>query len=193
MKKLITLSVALVAVLVSARPAYNVNTNYGHWVDGAVEFAPKFLDVGHIVNGVVYPHPVWSPSGTASNYLALGWSQIDYTPPAPRDGYEAMVDGFEFTNGVIRLKAVYTPIPPRNLQLSKMRLKQQLRNLGAWDDIWTFISADEDVLQDWNDSVVLDEQNSVVQGAFRALKQMLSDEQIEFVITNSVTEIEVRQ
>ena len=74
-----------------------------------------------------------------------------------------------------------------------MRLKTQLRNLGAWDDIWAFISADEGVLQDWNDSVVLDEQNPVVQGAFRALKQKLSDEQIEFVVTNSVTEIQVRQ
>ena len=49
------------------------------------------------------------------------------------------------------------------------------------------------MLQDWNDSVVLDEHNPVVQGALSSLRQMLSDEQLEFIVTNSVTEIEVRQ
>ena len=173
-----------------------VNRNYGRVTSSnTVEFAPISLDLGNIVDGRAFPHSVKMLNPSAAQYSAQGWLPVVTNPPPVFvRGYETVSTGHWYvTNGVIRLEYVMRALPPRNLQLSKMRLKAQLRTLGAWDDIWAFISADEDVLQDWNDSVVLDEANPVVQGSFRALRQMLSDEQIEFVITNSVTEIEVRQ
>ena len=99
------------------------------------------------------------------------------------------------TNGVIVPVWSWRALPPRNLQLSKMRLKKAFKSLRVWDQVWELISADEDVLADWNDSVVLDEQDVMVQSALRSLKDfgILTADQVEAVITNSVTEIEVRQ
>lgn len=173
-----------------------VNRNFGRLsVSNTVEYAPISLNLGNIVNGRAFPHPVTVLNPSAAQYAVNGWLPVVTNPPPIwLRGYEAVSTGrWYVTNDVIRLEYVMRALPPRNLQLSKMRLKTNLRDLGAWDDIWAYISADPDVLQDWNDSVVLDEQNPVVQGAFRALRQMLSNEQIESIITNSVTEIEVRQ
>lgn len=173
-----------------------VNRNYGRVTESnTVEYAPISLRLGNIVNGRAFPHPVTVLNPSAAQYAVQGWLPVVTNPPPVwLRGYEAVSTGrWYVTNDVIRLEYVMRALPPRNLQLSKMRLKSNLRNLGAWDDIWAYISADPDVLQDWNDSVVLDELNPVVQGAFRALRQMLSDEQIESIVTNSVTEIEVRQ
>lgn len=171
-----------------------VNRNYGRVTESnTVEYAPISLRLGNIVNGRAFPHPVTVLNPSAAQYAVQGWLPIVTNAPT-RTGYEAIASGiWAVTNGVVAPVWTWRALPPRNLQLSKMRLKANLRNLGAWDDIWAFISADPDVLQDWNDSVVLDELNPVVQGAFRALRQMLSNEQIESIITNSVTEIEVRQ
>ena len=171
-----------------------VNREYGRVSpSNTVEYAPISLNLGNIVNGRAFPHPVTVLNPSVAQYAVQGWLPIVTNAPV-RPGYEAVASGaWAVTNGVVTPVWSWRALPPRNLQLSKMRLKAQLRTLGAWDDIWAFISADGDVLQDWNDSVVLDEANPVVQGALRALRQMLSDEQIEFVITNSVTEIEVRQ
>lgn len=171
-----------------------VNREYGRVSpSNTVEYAPISLNLGNIVNGRAFPHPVTVLNPSVTQYAVQGWLPVVTNAPI-RTGYEAIASGiWAVTNGVVAPVWSWRALPPRNLQLSKMRLKAQLRNLGAWDDIWAFISADAEVLQDWNDSVVLDEQNPVVQGAFRALRQMLSDEQIEFVVTNSVTEIEVRQ
>ncbi len=167
--------------------------HFGKVLDGDVQYAPLRIPLGNIVDGVVYPNCVWTTHGATNQYAALGWLPVDRTPPE-RPGFIAEASGaWAVTNGVVAPVWTWRALPPRNLQLSKMRLKANLRQLGAWDDIWAYISADPDVLQDWNDSVVLDEQNPVVQGAFRALRSMLPDETIEAVITNSVTEIEVRQ
>lgn len=173
-----------------------VNRDYGRVSpSNTVEYAPISLNLGNIVNGRAFPHPVTVLNPSAAQYSAQGWLPVVTNPPPVwLRGYEAVSTGrWYVTNDVIRLEYVMRALPPRNLQLSKMRLKANLRQLGAWDDIWTFISADPDVLQDWNDSVVLDELNPVVQSAFRALRQMLPEDAIETVITNSVTEIEVRQ
>lgn len=171
-----------------------VNRSYGRVSpSNTVEYAPISLDLGNIVDGHAFPHAVKMLNPPAETYAAHGWLPVATNVPV-RAGFSAVpTDVWCVTNGVVSPVWEWQALPPRNLQLSKMRLKTNLRNLGAWDDIWAFISADEDVKQDWNDSVVLDEQNPVVQGAFNALRQMLSDEQIEFICTNSVTEIEVRQ
>lgn len=171
-----------------------VNRNYGRVTSSnTVEFAPISLDLGNIVDGRVFPHSVKMLNSPAAIYAEHGWLPVVTNAPT-RAGFVAIASvSWCVTNGVVSPVWEWQVLPPRNLQLSKMKLKAQLRTLGAWDGIWAYISADPDVLQDWNDSVVLDEQNPVVQGAFRALRQMLSDEQLEFVITNSVTEIEVRQ
>ncbi len=167
--------------------------HFGKVVNGNVQYAPLRIPLGNIIDGVVYPNCVWTSHGTTNQYVTLGWFPVDRTPPV-RPGFIAETSGvWTVTNGVVAPVWTWRALPPRNLQLSKMRLKANLRQLGAWDDIWTFISADPDVLQDWNDSVVLDELNPVVQSAFRALRQMLPAEAVEAVITNSVTEIEVRQ
>ena len=171
-----------------------VNRNYGRVTSSnTVEFAPISLDLGNIVDGRAFPHSVKMLNPPAAIYAERGWLPVSTNAPS-RAGFVAVESGtWVVTNGVVMPVWSWQALPPRNLQLSKMRLKQQLRTLGAWDDIWAYISADADVLQDWNDSVVLDEQNPVVQGAFRALRSMLPDEAVETVITNSVTEIEVRQ
>lgn len=185
------LLLALIALPLLGAP---VNRNFGRvTASNTVEYAPISLNLGNIVNGRAFPHPVTVLNPSAAQYSVQGWLPVVTNAPI-RAGYEAIVSGFwSVTNGVVSPIFAWRALPPRNLQLSKMRLKANLRDLGAWDDIWAYISADPDVLQDWNDSVVLDEQNPVVQGAFRALRQMLSDEQIESIVTNSVTEIEVRQ
>ena len=185
------LLLALLALPLLGAP---VNRNYGRVsTSNTVEYAPISLQLGNIVNGRAFPHPVTVLNPSATQYSVQGWLPIVTNAPV-RAGYEAVVSGFwSVTNGVVSPNWTWRALPPRNLQLSKMRLKSNLRELGAWDDIWAFISADPEVLQDWNDSVVLDELNPVVQGAFRALRQMLPAEAVETVITNSVTEIEVRQ
>ena len=171
-----------------------VNRDYGRVSpSNTVEYAPISLNLGNIVNGRAFPHPVTVLNPSAAQYSAQGWLPVVTNAPV-RAGYVAEASGLwcVSNNAVVPVFA-WRVLPPRNLQLSKMRLKANLRQLGAWDDIWTFISADPDVLQDWNDSVVLDELNPVVQSAFRALRQILPAEAVETVITNSVTEIEVRQ
>lgn len=186
--------ILILLLSVASAIAAPVNRNYGRVSpSNTVEYAPATISLGNIVNGRAYPHNVTALNPSAALYAEHGWLPVVTNAP-PRAGFVALAGvSWCVTNGVVSPVWTWQALPPRNLQLSKMRLKTQLRNLGAWDDIWAFISADEGVLQDWNDSVVLDEQNPVVQGAFRALKQKLSDEQIEFVVTNSVTEIQVRQ
>jgi hypothetical protein len=171
-----------------------VNRNYGRVTESnTVEYAPISLQLGNIVNGRAFPHPVTVLNPSAAQYSVQGWLPVMTNAPM-RAGFVAEASGFWcVSNNAVVPIFTWRALPPRNLQLSKMRLKANLRNFGAWDDIWAYISADADVLQDWNDSVVLDEQNPVVQGAFNALRQMLPDDAIEAVITNSVTEIEVRQ
>lgn len=188
------LLLALVALPLLGAPVSPVNRGYGRVSpSNTVECAPISLNLGNIVNGRVFPHPVTVLNPSAAQYAAQGWLPVVTNAPA-RTGYIAEASGaWAVTNGVVAPLWTWRALPPRNLQLSKMRLKANLRTLGAWDDIWVYISSDANVLQDWNDSVVLDEQNPVVQGAFLALRQTLSDEQIEAIITNSVTEIEVRQ
>ena len=194
MKLRAVLFVAFASSLFAAPITPNLTSRFGKVVDnGCIQYAPAKIPLGNIVDGVAYPHCVWTTHGTTNQYAAIGWLPIDTTPPV-RAGFVAEASGLWcVSNNAVVPIITWRALPPRNLQLSKMRLKTNLRNLGAWDDIWAFISADADVLQDWNDSVVLDERNPVVQGAFRALRQMLSDEDIETLITNSVTEIEVRQ
>ena len=171
-----------------------VNRNYGRVSpSNTVEYAPISLQLGNVVNGRAFPHPVTVLNPSAAQYSVQGWLPVVTNVPA-RAGFVAEASGFWcVSNNAVMPVFIWRALPPRNLQLSKMRLKTNLRNLGAWEDIWAFISADSDVLQDWNDSVVLDEHNPVVQGALSSLRQMLSDEQLEFIVTNSVTEIEVRQ
>ena len=171
-----------------------VNRNYGRVTSSnTVEFAPISLDLGNIVDGRAFPHSVKMLNPPAARYAEHGWLPVVTNTPE-RAGFVAEASGLWcVTNSAVAPVWSWRALPPRNLQLSKMKLKAQLRAVGVWDNIWAYISADESVLQDWNDSVVLDEQNAVVQGAFQALRQMLSEEQIEAVITNSVTEIEVRQ
>ncbi len=188
---------AIVSVILLASQLFAIppgqTPHFGKVVNGNVQYAPLRIPLGNIIDGVVYPNCIWTSHGATNQYAALGWLPVDRTPPV-RPGFIAEASGaWAVTNGVVAPVWTWRALPPRNLQLSKMRLKANLRNLGAWDDIWAFISADENVKQDWNDSVVLDEKNPVVQGALNALRQMLSDEQIEFIVTNSVTEIEVRQ
>lgn len=186
----------LLIALLAALPVLSapVNRDYGRvTASNTVEYAPISLNLGNIVNGRAFSHPVTVLNPSATQYSVQGWLPIVTNAPV-RAGFVAEASGLwcVSNNAIVPIFA-WRALPPRNLQLSKMRLKQQLRAYDAWNDIWTFISADAEVLQDWNDSVVLDEQNPVVQGAFRALRQMLPDEAIEAVLTNSVTEIEVRQ
>lgn len=185
------LLLALLALPLLGAP---VNRNFGRvTVSNTVEYAPISLNLGNIVDGRAFPHPVTVLNPSPTQYALQGWLPVVTNAPT-RPGFVAEASGTcAVTNGVVAPVWTWRALPPRNLQLSKMRLKANLRQLGAWDDIWAFISADAEVLQDWNDSVVLDEQNPVVQGAFRALRQMLPAEAVETVITNSVTEIEVRQ
>jgi len=197
MKKLI-LVFSLFAGLALAAPPARVTPNFGRVSpSNTVEYAPAVISLGNIVDGRAYPHAVWTAHGTTNQYAALGWLPVDRTPPIVwLRGYEAVsTDRYFETNGVIRLEYVMRALPPRNLQLSKMKLKKAFKSLRVWDQVWEFISADEDVLADWNDSVVLDEQDVMVQAAFRSLQDygVLTAEQVEAVITNSVTEIEVRQ
>lgn len=144
-----------------------VNREYGRVSpSNTVEYAPISLNLGNIVNGRAFPHPVTVLNPSAAQYAVQGWLPVVTNAPT-RAGFVAIASvSWCVTNGVVSPVWEWQVLPPRNLQLSKMRLKAQLRNLGAWDDIWAFISADAEVLQDWNDSVVLDEQNPVVQGAF---------------------------
>jgi len=190
---------AIIAILFPlALFAVPIRQDYGRVsLSNTVEFAPAVLNLGHVVDGKAYPFPVRALHPTREQYAALGWLPVVTNPPPVFvRGYEAVSTGHWYaTNGVIRLEYVMRALPPRNLQLSKMKLKKAFKSLRVWDQVWEFISADEEVLADWNDSVVLDEQDVMVQSAFRSLQDygVLTADQVEAVITNSVTEIEVRQ
>ncbi len=190
---------AIVSVILLASQLFAIppgqTPNFGKVVDGNVQYAPLRIPLGNIIDGVVYPNCVWTSHGTTNQYAAIGWLPVDRTPPS-RPGYVAEASGaWTVTNGVVAPVWAWRALPPRNLQLSKMKLKKAFKTLRVWDQVWEIISSDEDVLADWNDSVVLDEQDAMVQSAFQSLEQfgILTADQVEAVITNSVTEIEVRQ
>ncbi|MBQ6926517.1 MAG: hypothetical protein IJQ73_17930 [Kiritimatiellae bacterium] len=194
--KHVAFAFVLFTSLVLAGPPVRTTPHFGRvTASNTVEYAPAVISLGNIVDGRAYPHAVWTAHGTTNQYAALGWLPIDSTPPV-RPGYVAEASGaWTVTNGVVAPVWVWRALPPRNLQLSKMKLKKAFKSLRVWDQVWEIISSDEDVLADWNDSVVLDEQDVMVQSAFRSLKDfgILTADQVEAVITNSVTEIEVRQ
>ena len=198
------LCAAVVAATAEPRPRTpgpvnpGVNTNYGRLNGDVAVYAPKFLNLGNIVGDQAFPYPVWSAHGKEADYRAQNWKPIDWTVEQ-RDGYTARLTGkFEpGTNDNIKASVAYDPVPPpppRNLQLSKMKLKSNMRQIGIWSNVWEMVSSDPELLSDWNDSVVFDERNEFVQGAFAALESYgLTPELREFIVTNSVTEIEVRQ
>lgn len=160
-----------------------------------VEFAPAVLNLGHMVGGKTYPFPVRALHPTREQYAAQGWLPVATNAPS-RIGFVAEASGaWTVTNGVVAPVWAWRALPPRNLQLSKMKLKKAFKSMRVWDQVWEIISSDEDVQADWNDSVVLDERDAMVQAAFRLLMDygVLTADQVEAVITNSVTEIEVRQ
>lgn len=172
-----------------------VNRDYGRVSpSNTVEYAPISLNLGNIVNGRAFPHPVTVLNPSAAQYAVQGWLPIITNAPT-RTGYEAIASGtWAVTNGVVAPVWTWRALPPRNLQLSKMKLKANMRQIGIWSNVWQMVSSDPDLLSDWNDSVVFDERNEFVQGAFSALEAAgLTPELREFIITNSVTEIEVRQ
>ena len=203
----IILTVAACVCMAEPRPRTSgpinpgVNTNYGRLNGDVAVYAPKFLNLGNIVGDQAFPYPVWTAHGKEADYRAQNWKPIDWTVEQ-RDGYTARLTGkFEpGTNDNIKASVAYDPVPepppppPRNLQLSKMKLKANMRTLGIWSNVWEMVSSDPDLLSDWQDSVVFDERNEFVQNAFAALESAgLTAELKEWVVTNSVTEIEVRQ
>ncbi len=197
MKSIILLLFALPLLGAPVNHNAPVNRNYGRVSESnTVEYAPISLRLGNIVNGRAFPHPVTVLNPSATQYAVQGWLPVVTNPPPVFvRGYEAVSTGHWYvTNGVIRLEYVMRALPPRNLQLSKMKLKANMRQIGIWSNVWQMVSSDPDLLSDWNDSVVFDERNEFVQGAFSALEAAgLTPELREFIITNSVTEIEVRQ
>lgn len=209
-KKLVTIFTALSvsALTVAAAPnapampraarVQNVTTNYGRLNGSAVEFAPRIINIGGLTNGYFRTKNVWTAHANERQYRAQNWLPI-YWKAEVREGFTARFTGaFEAgTNDDIRAVFAYDPVPPpppRNLQLSKMKLKANMRQIGIWSNVWEMVSSDPELLSDWNDSVVFDERNEFVQGAFAALESYgLTPELREFIVTNSVTEIEVRQ
>lgn len=209
-KKLVTIftTLAVSALTVAAEPTapampraarvQNVTTNYGRLNGSAVEFAPRIINIGGLTNGYFRTKNVWTAHANERQYRAQNWLPIDWKAEV-REGFSARFTGtFEAgTNDDIRAVFAYDPIPPpppRNLQLSKMKLKANMRQIGIWSNVWEMVSSDPELLSDWNDSVVFDERNEFVQGAFAALESYgLTPELREFIVTNSVTEIEVRQ
>ena len=176
----------------------NVTTNYGRLSGSTVEFAPRVINVGGLTNGYFRTKNVWTAHANERQYRAQNWLPIDWKAEV-REGFTARFTGaFEAgMNDDIRAVFAYDPVPPpppRNLQLSKMKLKANMKAIGIWSNVWEMVSSDPDLLSDWNDSVVFDERNEFVQGAFAALESYgLTPELREFIVTNSVTEIEVRQ
>lgn len=188
----------LVSVLLFASQLFAVppgqTPHFGKVVNGSVQYAPLRIPLGNIVDGVVYPNCIWTSHGATNQYAALGWLPVDRTPHE-RPGFIVEASGaWAVTNGVVAPVWTWRALPPRNLQLSKMKLKANMRQIGIWSNVWQMVSSDPDLLSDWNDSVVFDERNEFVQGAFSALEAAgLTPELREFIITNSITEIEVRQ
>ncbi len=193
------LSFALAAAAAPRVPAgQGVTTNYGRLDGVKVVYAPRVINVGGLTNGYFRTKNVWTAHASERQYRAQNWLPIDWKAEA-RDGFAARFTGTfaPGTNNNIRAGFEYDaipPPPPRNLQLSKMKLKANMRQIGIWSNVWEMVSSAPDLLSDWNDSVVFDERNKFVQGAFAALEAAgLTPDLREFIITNSVTEIEVRQ
>jgi hypothetical protein len=189
---------AILLMAVAAAFADPTNASYGRLTpSGAIECAPVRLDLGNIVHGRAFPDPVIALNPSAEDYASQGWLPVVTNAPV-REGWEPYrIAAWYVTNDLIcaRWEWRQVVVPPRNLQLSKMKLKAAFKELGVWDAVWNYIKSDEDMLEDWRDSVVLDERDDMVQSAFRALvaSGVLSSADVEDVIVNSVTEIEVRQ
>ena len=90
--------------------------------------------------------------------------------------------------------AIYlTPLPRYNPEtgrsLSKRKLMNNLKNLGIWEDVKTFLES-EGYQDDWDTSTTLDENAPMLQTAITALKATfgLSDSQVESLIANSVAD-----
>ncbi len=191
MKRILLL--LLPVTLLAAPPQ---NHGYGRLTTtNTVEYAPATLNLGNVVNGRVYPHPVKALHPSAAQYAEQGWLPVVTNPPARPGLVPVRIVRWEQTDGTIRAVWSWKEAPPRNLQLSKMRLKTYLREAGAWDGVWAMISADPSRLADWNDSVVLDERDPSVQTMFSAIiaAGLVTSNEMEEIVVSSVTEIEVRQ
>ena len=119
-----------------------VNTNYGRVSpSNTVDYAPAQLRLGNIVDGRVFANNVTALHPTAAQYASQGWLPIDdYLPE--REGFAVEASGVWFvTNGVIRAKPKYVPLPPPPPRtFSKMRAVIALTEAGVWPEVKAWIT-----------------------------------------------------
>ncbi len=172
MKRLILLF--LPAALLAAPPQ---NHGYGRLTTtNTVEYAPATLNLGNVVNGRVYPHPVKALHPSAAQYAEQGWLPVVTNPPARPGLVPVRIVRWEQSDGAVRAVWAWDKSPPRNLSLNKQALKQGLRGLGVWTEAWAAVQADEDLLSDWQDSYFLHERDAVVVAILTAAKEAGADE-----------------
>ena len=172
------LALALACGTLLAGPAVNkTRPDFGRLTQtNTVEYAPLWINLGNIVDGRAYPHPVWTSHGTTNQYAALGWIPVVTNPPIRPGLVPVRIVRWEQSDGAVRAVWAWDKAPPRNLSLNKQALKQGLRGLGVWTEAWAAVQADEDLLSDWQDSYVLHERDAVVVAILTAAKEAGAEE-----------------
>ena len=138
------LLLALLALPLLCAP---VNSNIGRiTVSNTVEYAPISLNLGNIVNGRAFPHPVTVLNPSAVQYAAQGWLPVATNAPV-RPGFVAEASGaWAVTNGVVAPVWTWREIPPKVRTFSKLKVVMILQERGLWTDARAWI--DEQGLTD---------------------------------------------
>ena len=126
-------------------------------------------------------------SNPSENLLKeLGYLEVKDVPPAPPAEQHVIESYWEIDGDFIIKKYRYEKDPPRNLNLSKRKLMNNLRDLKLWDTVKGWIES-KNMMEDWLYATTLDEQDPMMQEAIQGLiiSELLTKDQIDDVLIRS--------
>lgn len=132
----------------------------------------------------------WLEAKSRAERAAFGWYDELVTSERPGDYW---VDEYRVEDGkVVQTWADHTPAP-RAYQVSKLLLRQNLRELGLEAALNGLIASSPQTTSDWNDAVTLDSDSPLVLGAIATLVGMglLTQEQSVDLLQRSRSEYQV--
>lgn len=156
--------------------------NFYKLINGVPERAPNTIHI----NGVTIGNP------TDAEYRSQGYMTMSTTPPSPPEGQHVSRKVYSIADGNIVVTYQYENDPPRNLELSKRRLMNHLKDKRlpdgstAWSVIRKYME-DNDLWDDWLMSTTLMEQDPLMRSAKVAITEagILSPEEYESILTGS--------
>lgn len=164
-----------------------MNTNYGKRISKRkIQYAPNQVQIG----GIMYSRP------TAEQYFAAGWKPVEDIRPERKDGYTIyFVKWDEDDAKIVAVYDYYEVVPVvESFDISKLKLHIALANIGIWDKVKEWMSANQIELsegQTINCYEAFTEAQSLNTGnpMFQPYLEMAKDQFKDFVTSDQVDEI----